>query len=163
MATLMMFMYNFGLSNEAVKAWSTSNHAAAADCYGAADASYPLARQYLKSATLLGVAAVGLREQGWQTPGPLDYTGTHAGMQGFAMRRARYPEDYADDPTYFYYSYENNFTGRQYRGDGLNEYNFELAFWLVMRVLPMAVINYCDDRGRHSAFSQFHNWSTAEF
>ena len=108
MATLMMFMYNFGLSNEAVVAWSSGIHAAAADCYGAADASYPLARQYLKDDTHLGVAAVGLREEGWQTPAPIDHSETHAGMQGFAMRRARYPEDYADDATYFYYSYSSS-------------------------------------------------------
>ena len=63
MATLMLFMYNYGLSMDAVKAWSTGIHAAAADCYGAADASYPLARQHLKSATLLGVAAVAHRAE----------------------------------------------------------------------------------------------------
>ena len=160
MATLMMFMYNFGLSNEAVKAWSTGIHAAAADCYGAADASYPLARQLLKEATYLGVAAVGLREQGWQTPAP-GYGHDGAGMINYAAQRTLYKGDYADDPTYFYYSY----AGRDNvdLGDGLNPYNFELAFWLVMRVLPLAAINYCDDRGRHSAFSQFDNWSTAEF
>ena len=102
MATLMLFMYNFGLSNEAVQAWSTGIHAAAADCYGAADASYPLARQLLKK-THLGVAAVGLRETGWQTPAAIDRSEVHAGMEGFALRRTLYKGDYAD-PTYFDYT-----------------------------------------------------------
>ena len=42
-------------------------------------------------------------------------------------------------------------------------YEFELAYLLVMYLLPLAVINFCDDRGRHCAFSQLENWSTAEF
>ena len=31
------------------------------------------------------------------------------------------------------------------------------------RLLPYPCINYCDDRGRHSAFSEFYHWNTAEF
>ena len=162
MAKLMLFMYKFGLSNEAVVAWSSGIHAAAANCYGAADASYPLARQYLKDDTHLGVAAVGLRNEGWQTPSPQDSTGSHAGMQGFALRRTWYKADYGDDVTYFDYSYEGRIPGADL-GDGLSDYNFKLAYWLVMHVLPLGITNFCDQRGRHSAFSQFDNWSTAEF
>ena len=93
MATLMLFMYNYGLSMDACIAWSTAEHAAAAACFGLAGvASLPRARQELKK-TLLGVAAVCLRHTGWQTPSPKDNTYTHAGMQGFAARRTLYKED----------------------------------------------------------------------
>jgi hypothetical protein len=161
MATLMMFMYTYGLSMDACVAWSTAQHAAAAACFGAAAAAtYPLARQKLKN-TLLGVAAVALRNTGWQTPSPQDVSGQQAGMQGFAMRRTRYKVDYVDDGTYFDYSFE--LAHGHDRGDGLNQYEFQLAYCLVMSLLPFAVINFCDDRGRHCAFSQLKNWSTAEF
>jgi hypothetical protein len=158
MATLMLFMYQFGLGMEACIAWSSGEHAAAAACIGATAASYAIARRKLKG-THLGVAAVALRDTGWQTPAPIDHPGRLAGMQGFAARRTQYKDDYADDPTYF--DYVDDAHG-QSRGDGLNQFEFMLAYWLVMSLLPFAVINFCDDRGRHSAHSQLENWSTAE-
>ena len=141
-------------------AWSSGEHAAAAACAGAAVTSYALARLKLKE-TKLGVAAVCLRETGWQTPSAIDKSGKLAGMQGFAHRRTLYKEDYADDPTYFEYSTEGR-AGHHNLDDGLNQYDFKLSYWLVMSLLPFAVINFCDDRGRHCAFSQLENWSTAE-
>ena len=159
MATLMLFMYQFGLGMEACIAWSSGEHAAAAACIGATAASYALARRKLKG-TKLGVAAVCLRDTGWQTPSPIDKPPTLAGMQGYAERRTRYKDDYKDDPTYFDYTSEGR-TGHAH-DDGLNQYEFMLAYWLVMSLLPFAVINFCDDRGRHCAFSQLENWSTAE-
>ena len=161
MATMMNYMYQFGLSMAACVAWSSGEHAAAAACVGAAVTSYSLARLKLKE-TQLGVAAFGLRETGWQTPSPIDHSGNHAGMQGFAARRTRYKEDYENDPTYFDYTYEGRGRGVDL-GDGLCQYDFKLSYWLVMSLLPFAVINFCDDRGRHCAFSQLANWSTAEF
>lgn len=161
MATLMLFMYKFGLSNEAVVAWSGSSHAVAAACFEVDGASYPLAQKLLKD-TVLGVAAVGVRNEGWQTPSALDHTGHHAGMQGFAERRTLYKGGYADDPTYFDYTTAGR-AGHHNLNDGLNGFEFKLAYWFVMDVLPLAVINYCDDRGRHSAFARLDNWSTAEF
>ena len=129
MATLMLFMYQFGLGMEACIAWSSGEHAAAAACIGATAASYAIARRKLKG-THLGVAAVALRETGWQTPSAIDGGGTLAGMQGFAERRTTYKEDYADDPTYFDYTTEGR-TGHAH-DDGLNQYEFMLAYWLCL-------------------------------
>jgi hypothetical protein len=159
MATLMNYMYQCGLSMAACVAWSSGEHAQAAACVGAAVTSYALARLKLKE-TKLGVAAVALRETGWQTPAPINRSGTQAGMQGYAERRTQYKEDYEGRDDYFDY-YSEVAKGRD-RGDGLNQYEFMLAYWLVMMLLPFAVINFCDDRGRHCAFSQLANWSTAE-
>ena len=160
MATLMNYMYQCGLSMAACVAWSSGEHAAAAACFGAAVTSYSLARLKLKE-TRLGIAAVALREQGWQTPSAVDGGGVLAGMQGFAHRRTQYKEDYEGREDYFDYSFEGRGTNEP-SNDGLNQYEFKLAYQLVMSLLPFAVINFCDDRGRHCAFSQLENWSTAE-
>ena len=100
MATLMMFMYTYGLSMNACVAWSTAQHAAAAACFGAAAATYPLARQAQgcwASPRSRSVTRAGRRLA-------QDVSGKHAGMQGFAMRRTR-KVDYVDDGTYFDYSF----------------------------------------------------------
>lgn len=158
----MRFMRRRALSMEACVAWSTGEHAVAAACFDQSEKSYPRARELLQG-TLLGVAAVCRRNEGWQSPSPIDSSGTHAGMQGYAVQRSRYEKDYENDADYFYYSYEDNVGNARDRGDGLNSYDFKLAYQLVMHLLPLPVINFCDDRGRHSAFARLKNWSTAEF
>ena len=159
---MMRFMLRKALSMEACVAWSTGEHAVAAACDLSDDASYPLARKLLQD-TLLGVAAVCQRDTGWQSPAPIDVGGTLAGMQGYAERRTEYEKDYENATDYFYYTSKGRRPGVHSVNDGLNQYDFKLSYWLVMHLLPLPVINFCDDRGRHSAFSRLNNWSTADF
>ena len=156
----MRFIMRKALSMEAVVAWSTGEHAVAAACFEADGESYPMARKLLQD-TVLGVAAVGVRNEGWQSPSPRDNAESHAGMQRYAVQRTLYEADYVGND-YFPYTYEGLGNGHD-RDDGLNQYDFELAYWLNMHLLPLPVINFCDDRGRHSAFARLKNWSTAEF
>ena len=161
--TMMNFMWRFALCAAAVKEWSLG---IVYEDSAAGDKATALG---LLKKTVLGVAAFACRCLGWQTPSPWSGTGTHAGMDQFALRRTRHADQYDDDadaPNMFRFTTDMILLGCDVPGaDGENAWTwrFRSSFWTVMYCLPIPCIFFCDKRGQRVAYSRFQEWQTADF
>ena len=141
LAKMMLFMWRYALCMDACIEWSVGY------CYIDADCSYSDTKNLetaleLCASRRLGVAAVGVRAVGWQSPSPYN-AWTDACMRKFAEHRTKFAKYYNDEE-----SLQSYF---DYYEAGLIRWNFELPYWLIMRLLPYPVINFCDERGQASA------------